>query len=105
MWRRCAPEPTAAAGASALVEIDPKQFQLQNDDHFESHFGIVGLTMPTPVSDRQHVYVLCGLGVAACYDLDGHREWITRLPADLLTYGSSPALADGTLDWSLPSIL
>ena len=47
--------------------------------HFEAHFGIVGFTMPTPVSDGKHVYVWSGMGVAACFDLDGKRQWITRV--------------------------
>ncbi len=82
----------------ALLEIDPQRFQIQTDDHFATHLGIVGFTMPTPVSDGQHVYVWCGLGVAACYDLQGHRLWINRVPrSDPLAYGSSPALADGIL--------
>ena len=82
----------------ALKEIDSQQFQLQTDDHFAAHLGIVGFTMPTPVSDGERVYVWCGLGVAACYDLDGNRQWINRVPrTDPLAYGSSPALADGIL--------
>src|SRR5262249_19955992 len=28
---------------------------------------------------------------------DGTRRWVTRVPADELNYGSSPALADGVL--------
>lgn len=81
----------------ALVKIDPQRFELQNDGHFAAHFGIVGFTMPTPVSDGRHVYVWCGMGVAACYDLEGRRQWITRVPVEHLEYGSSPALADGVL--------
>ncbi len=81
----------------ALIEIDPERFTLKMDGHFAAHFGIVGFTMPTPVSDGRYVYVWCGLGVAACYDLDGHRQWITRVPTGPLSYGSSPALADGVL--------
>jgi outer membrane protein assembly factor BamB len=81
----------------ALVKIDPARFELQTDGHFAAHFGIVGFTMPTPVSDGNHVYVWCGLGVAACYDLDGRRQWMTRVPTGPLEYGSSPALADGVL--------
>lgn len=81
----------------ALVAIDPAQFELKYDGHFAAHFGIVGFSMPTPVCDGQHVYVWSGLGVAACYDLDGHRQWITRVPTEHLEYGSSPALADGVL--------
>jgi hypothetical protein len=80
-----------------LVDIDPKRFKLRTDGHFASHFGIVGFSMPTPVSDGQHVFVWSGLGVAACYELDGHRQWITRVPLGELAYGSSPSLADGIL--------
>jgi outer membrane protein assembly factor BamB len=81
----------------ALLEIDREGFALRLDGHFESHFGIVGFTMPTPVSDGRCVYVWCGMGVAACYDLEGNRKWITRVPTGDLSYGSSPALADGVL--------
>jgi hypothetical protein len=37
------------------------------------------------------------MGVAACFDLEGRRQWITRVKTDELTYGSSPVLADGVL--------
>lgn len=79
----------------ALVGIDLARFQIKADGHFEAHFGIVGFTMPTPLSDGKFVYVWSGLGVAACFDLDGRRQWITRVKAEELTYGSSPVLADG----------
>jgi hypothetical protein len=81
----------------ALTEIDEPRFRITANDHFEAHFGIVGFTMPTPVSDGKHMYVWCNTGVAACYDLEGNRQWITRLETDHLSYGSSPALADGVL--------
>jgi outer membrane protein assembly factor BamB len=81
----------------ALPEIDAARFGTRLDGHFEAHFGIVGFTMPTPVSDGRHVYVWTGKGIAACFDLEGRRRWITRVPAEELTYGSSPALADGVL--------
>jgi outer membrane protein assembly factor BamB len=80
-----------------LEGIDAARFKIATDDHFQGHFGIVGFTMPTPVSDGAHVYVWNGMGVAACFDLQGRRLWITRVPARQLTYGSSPALADGVL--------
>ena len=81
----------------ALVAIDAERFKIHANDHFEAHFGIVGFTMPTPVSDGTHVWVWNGMGVAACFNLDGKRPWITRLKTDHLTYGSSPALVDGVL--------
>jgi len=80
-----------------LESIDRPRFEMNYDGHFAAHFGIVGFSMPTPVSDGQHVYVWSGMGVAACYDLDGRRQWITRVPTGPLVYGSSPALADGVL--------
>jgi outer membrane protein assembly factor BamB len=80
-----------------LLEIDEKRFAIHANDHFEAHFGIVGFTMPTPVSDGKHVYVWNGMGIAACFDLEGTRQWITRVKTDHLSYGSSPALADGVL--------
>jgi outer membrane protein assembly factor BamB len=78
-----------------LVEIDGTRFAWKGNDHFEAHFGIVGFTTPTPVSDGKHVWVWLGNGIAACYDLDGKRKWITRVSADELSYASSPALVDG----------
>jgi outer membrane protein assembly factor BamB len=81
--------------AAALKKIDAERFTLKLNDHFEGHFGIVGFTMPTPVSDGKRVWVWCNLGVAACYDLEGRRQWIRRLPIG--GYGASPALADGVL--------
>jgi hypothetical protein len=81
----------------ALEEIDLGRYKIPRDGHFDSHFGIVGYTMPTPISDGKFVYTWCGMGVAACYDLDGHRQWITPVKAGPLTYASCPALADGVL--------
>jgi outer membrane protein assembly factor BamB len=80
-----------------LIGIDEARFRVNANDHFEAHFGIVGATMPTPVSDGESVFVWCNTGVAACYDLNGQRRWIRRIEADHLSYGASPALADGVL--------
>ncbi len=79
----------------SLLKIDEARFNIPANDHFEAHFGIVGFTMPTPLSDGKHVFVWNGMGVAACFDLDGTRKWITRVETDHIVYGSSPALADG----------
>lgn len=80
-----------------LVAIDAKNFEMKMEGHLESHFGIVGFTTPTPVSDGKHVWVWCGNGIAACYDLEGKRRWITRLETEELGYPCSPALVDGVL--------
>jgi outer membrane protein assembly factor BamB len=80
-----------------LTGIDAERFAWKADGHFEGHFGIVGFTTQTPVSDGEHVWVWCGNGIAACYDLDGKRQWMTRVKTEELSYASSPALAEGTL--------
>jgi outer membrane protein assembly factor BamB len=85
------------AVVSADLNIDGERFKIKADDHFEAHFRIVGFTMPTSVSDGKPVFVWSGHGVAACFDLDGKRQWITRVKTDELSYGSSPALVDGVL--------
>ena len=82
---------------AALEEIDASRFKIPRDGHFDAHFGIVGYTMPTPISDGESIYVWCGMGVAACYDLEGRRRWITPVRAGPLTYASCPALANGVL--------
>lgn len=80
---------------TGLEQIDRPRFKIPRDGHFDAHFGIVGFTMPTPISDGRRVYVWSGQGIAACFDLDGRRQWITRVLAGELTYASAPALADG----------
>ena len=60
-----------------------------------------GYSSPTPVSDGQHVYVVFGTGVVACYDLDGNRKWIRLLekpeqPEDR-GHSASPLLVEGKL--------
>jgi hypothetical protein len=78
-----------------LTNLDRARFKPPRDGHFDSHFGIVGYTMPTPISDGKWVYVWNGMGVAAAFDLDGKRQWINTIRSGDLTYASSPALADG----------
>ncbi|HND55632.1 MAG TPA: PQQ-binding-like beta-propeller repeat protein, partial [Pirellulaceae bacterium] len=77
-----------------LAELDRARFKPPRDGHFDAHFGIVGYTMPTPISDGRRVYVWSGMGVAACFDLDGNRQWMTRIQSGDLTYASCPALVD-----------
>ncbi len=86
---------------AALVEIDAARFKWKATGHYEEHFGIVGFTTPSPVSDGKHVWTWCGNGIAASYDLDGKRRWIRRLPIKELSYTSSPALNDGILAVSI----
>jgi hypothetical protein len=58
-----------------------------------------GYASCTPVVDGRRVYVLFGTGVAACYDLDGTRRWITLVEKPTAGWGhsSSPVLAGDTL--------
>ena len=47
---------------------------------FERYWGqaVFGFSGPTPTSDGKHVCAFFTTGVAACYDLDGNRQWIAR---------------------------
>ena len=80
---------------AALVAIDAGKYKLKWDGHMSSHFRIVGWTQPTPCSDGRYVYVYCGNGVAACYDLQGNTRWIRRVNPGELHYPASPALVAG----------
>ncbi|WP_425615509.1 PQQ-binding-like beta-propeller repeat protein [Anatilimnocola sp. NA78] len=58
-----------------------------------------GNSTATPVCDGQHVYVVFGSGIVACYTTAGERRWIKFIEGSLLTFGhsSSPLLVDGKL--------
>ncbi len=60
---------------------------------------VTGNSSPTPVSDGQHVYVLYGTGIAACYDLSGNRVWarIVEKPTHGWGHCISPLLIGDTL--------
>jgi outer membrane protein assembly factor BamB len=80
----------------ALTTHDADRFGYKLDGHFESHFGIVGFTVPTPVSDGESVYVWVGNGLAASFDLAGKMRWIRRVdPEATLVYSSAPAISGG----------
>lgn len=53
-----------------------------------------GYSSPTPVTDGKHVYVIFGNGLAACYDLEGKRQWLKLIeqPTAAYGHGSSPLL-------------
>ena len=78
----------------ALVKLDKAKFDVKWDGHMASHFGIVGFST-TPVSDGKNVCVFAGNGVTACYDLEGKRKWIRRIPLEQYVYTSSPTIAGG----------
>jgi outer membrane protein assembly factor BamB len=78
-----------------LKEIDAKTFGYKMEGHLSGHFGIVGFTTPMPCSDGQSIYVFVGTGLAARFDLDGNRKWITRLPAKQLVYPAGGAVIAG----------
>ncbi len=61
--------------------------------------GVNGYSSPTPVTDGRNVFVLFGTGVAACYDMDGNRQWTKFVQAPKHGWGhsASPILAGGKL--------
>jgi len=58
-----------------------------------------GYTSSTPTSDGTHVWVLFGTGVAACFDMNGDRKWITFIerPNHPEGHSASPVIADNKL--------
>jgi outer membrane protein assembly factor BamB len=68
----------------ANARLEPIRDYLIPEPH-----AVAGFTTPTPVSDGDSVFVLFGTGVAACYDLDGNRRWITLAEPPRITYGHS----------------
>jgi outer membrane protein assembly factor BamB len=73
----------------------------------EAH-GDPGNTTPTPVTDGERVYVSFGVGIVACYDLNGNRQWIQAVEAEGgLAEGrsASPVLAGGRLIVSLGCLM
>jgi outer membrane protein assembly factor BamB len=58
-----------------------------------------GYSSPTPVTDGERVYVIFGNGLAACYDLEGNRQWLKLIehPTAAYGHGSSPLLVNDKL--------
>jgi outer membrane protein assembly factor BamB len=57
-----------------------------------------GWAVATPCSDGQRVYVWFQQGIAACYNLEGELQWLTRVPFSGDThhgYTASPVLSGG----------
>ena len=44
--------------------------------------GWTGYSFASPVTDGERVWVKFGTGVAACFDRDGNRLWMTQIPAE-----------------------
>jgi hypothetical protein len=68
----------------------------------ESWMGMVGWAFATPVSDGARVYVTCGQGQVACYDLEGNRLWGRLFPCKetgrtRVQHVPSPLLVNGVL--------
>src|SRR5262249_21119122 len=66
---------------------------------FGSYHPTGGYSSATPVTDGKHVYVIYGNGLAACYDLDGKRQWLKLIEHSTTTYGhgASPVLVGDKL--------
>jgi outer membrane protein assembly factor BamB len=75
-----------------MIRMDRERFGGQTESEG-------GEAAATPVSDGEHVYVLFGSGVAACFDLQGNRKWATAIGVRHNEHGycASPCLIDGRL--------
>jgi outer membrane protein assembly factor BamB len=70
-----------------------------NADGMPLAHGTNGYSSPTPVTDGTFVYVLFATGVAACYDMDGARQWakLVEKPNHKWGHSASPILVNDTL--------
>ena len=75
-------------------QIDRAKDELKPLERYRIPDRAAGCTTPTPASDGQHVFVLFGTGIAACYDLDGKPVWIRLLERPEVEWGqtASPLL-------------
>ncbi len=76
---------------------------LQQYDLPATH-GVNGYSTPTAVSDGNDVFVLRGLGIAACYTLEGRRKWIRCMAKSTHGWGhsASPVFVDDLFVVQMP---
>ena len=82
--------------SNSIQDAMPKVSERPDDPN--TH-GYNGYSTPTPVSNGKFVWTLHGNGVAACYDMNGQRQWIRFVQSPQAGWGqsSSPVLVDNTL--------
>jgi len=69
------------------------------EPHSPSWISTYGWTTPTPITTEDRVWIACGNGVVACYDLAGNRRWIRSTEVGGRHHGTaaSPCLVDGAI--------
>ena len=69
------------------------------EPHRPNWIATYGWTSPTPITVDDRVYIACGNGVVAAYDLAGERQWITTVEPGGRFHGTaaSPCLIDDVL--------
>ena len=84
--------------ANVLKKMEMVQY-FELPDFMTGHGLSIGYASPTPCSDGKSVFVLYGTGIAAAYDLEGHRKWVRFIekPPEPQGYYCSPLLAGGVL--------
>ena len=73
------PEPALKRKRELDKKIQDEQLAIDKKG-FARYWGqaVFGFSGQTPTSDGKHVCIFFTTGVAACYDLEGNRQWITR---------------------------
>jgi len=80
------------AGSTAFYDFLVEHGKLARS----AYGGWTGYSFASPVTDGRRVWVKFGTGVAACFDRDGNRLWMTRIPAEgESTVCPSPLLVAG----------
>jgi hypothetical protein len=89
------PAPPAAPAEGDQPQATPARWSERKLSYGQN----AGISIPTPVSDGTHVWVKNG-GWAACFDLDGNRQWVTETHLQATDHpmnAPSPVLAGGVL--------
>jgi len=72
---------------------------------FKRGAGLPGPTLPTPVTDGEHVWMKIGAEALACFDIEGERKWFKRIRhkgGQMGAMASSPILVGNRIFVSTP---
>ena len=85
--------------AKLVKELYAKMKSIDHKKYNRQEIPDIGYAGFTPVTDGRFVCVFFGMGVSACYDLGGRRQWIRVDSRPLVEHGisSSPLLVDGKM--------
>lgn len=91
--RQPAVEALRADIAAAQQAINRHSVEQKCPSYSFLHNDVTGHAFSTPATDGRSVWVKCGLGPIACFDLDGNRRWLADTGFVGAGTGACPSLA------------